>query len=150
MRPSFIARNPEVTLSFNLTDRVVDLVREGYDLGVRIGGAIDPQLRGDQAGCQSGASSAATPAYVERPRPSARRWTTCERHNCLAFNLQGGQQRGWHFRQDGKTDCRCASDGNLDCNDGELLHRWASEGLGLGVAARRGRSQARARSAASS
>ena len=22
--------------------------------------------------------------------------------------------------------------GNLDCNDGELLHRWASEGLGLG------------------
>ena len=21
--------------------------------------------------------------------------------------------------------------GNLDCNDGELLHRWASEGLGL-------------------
>ena len=23
-------------------------------------------------------------------------------------------------------------DGNLDCNDGELLHRWVSEGLGLG------------------
>ncbi len=22
--------------------------------------------------------------------------------------------------------------GNLDCNDGELLHRWMSEGLGLG------------------
>lgn len=22
--------------------------------------------------------------------------------------------------------------GNLDCNDGELLHRWACEGLGLG------------------
>lgn len=29
--------------------------------------------------------------------------------------------------------------GNLDCNDGELLHRWTAEGLGL--AWRRGRSR---------
>ena len=24
------------------------------------------------------------------------------RHNCLAFNLQGGQNRGWYFRRNGK------------------------------------------------
>jgi len=31
-------------MSFNLTDRVVDLVQEGYDMGIRIGGNIDPNF----------------------------------------------------------------------------------------------------------
>jgi len=44
--------------------------------------------------------------------------------------LQGGQQRGWYFQQGGKPVIAKVQ-GNLDCNDGELLHRWASEGLGL-------------------
>src|SRR5262249_26311422 len=40
--PSFIAQHPNVQLSFNLNDQVVDLIRLGFDMGVRIGGAIDP------------------------------------------------------------------------------------------------------------
>ncbi len=79
--PGFLAEHPDVRISFNLTDRVVDLVREGYDFGIR-------------------------------------------------FNLQGGQQRGWYFQQNGKP-VTLRANGNLDCNDGELLHRWACEGLGL-------------------
>ena len=42
--PAFIADKPELQMSFNLTDRVVDLVREGYDLSIRIGGAVDPNF----------------------------------------------------------------------------------------------------------
>jgi DNA-binding transcriptional LysR family regulator len=70
-----------------------------------------------------------TPAYFERfgiPRTL----DELAQHNCLAFNLQGGQQRGWYFQKDGKP-VTIKVDGNLDCNDGELLHRWASEGIGL-------------------
>lgn len=52
-------------------------------------------------------------------------------HNCLAFNLQGGQQRGWTFLRDGRqVAIRVA--GNLDCNDGELLFDWVKQGLGIG------------------
>jgi DNA-binding transcriptional LysR family regulator len=40
--PGFLADKPDMQLSFNLTDRVVDLVREGYDLSIRIGGSVDP------------------------------------------------------------------------------------------------------------
>ena len=42
--PAFVAANPDVQISFNLTDHVIDLVREGYDLGIRIGGVIDPNF----------------------------------------------------------------------------------------------------------
>ena len=98
---AFLKANPEVKLSFNLTDRVVDLVREGYDLGLRIGGAIDPnfvaiQLATNQRGVRG------TPAYF-RKNGKPRTLDDLRHHNCLAFNLQGGQQRGRYYEQEGTT-----------------------------------------------
>lgn len=126
--PGFLAANPEVQLSFNLTDRVVDLVREGYDLGIRIGGTIDPNFVAIRLASNRRVVCGA-PSYVEK-HGIPERLEDLGRHNCLAFNLQGGQQRGWYFQQDGKP-VTVRVNGNLDCNDGELLHRWACEGLGL-------------------
>jgi DNA-binding transcriptional LysR family regulator len=126
--PAFLAAHPKVRISFNLTDQVVDLVREGYELGIRIGGVLDPSFVAVRL-ASNRRVVCATPAYFERcgvPRTL----DELARHNCLAFNLQGGQQRGWYFQKDGKP-VTIKVDGKLDCNDGELLHRWASEGLGL-------------------
>src|SRR6195952_613451 len=39
--PGFLADKPALQMSFNLNDRVADLIREGYDLSIRIGGAVD-------------------------------------------------------------------------------------------------------------
>lgn len=126
--PAFLAANPEVKISFNLTDRVVDLVREGYDISIRIGGVIDPnfvavKLAGNRR------VVCATPDYLRRNGTPVT-LDDIAAHNCLSFNLQGGQQRGWYFQQGGKPVV-IKAEGNLDCNDGELLHRWVSESLGL-------------------
>jgi DNA-binding transcriptional LysR family regulator len=126
--PAFLKANPEVQISFNLTDRVVDLVREGYDLGIRIGGAIDPNFVAVKL-ASNRRVVCGTPEYFEH-HGIPRTLDDLEQHNCLAFNLQGGQQRGWFFQQHGKP-VTIRVNGNLDCNDGELLHRWACEGLGL-------------------
>src|SRR6185295_1827398 len=126
--PAFLAANAQVQISFDLTDRVVDLVREGYDMGIRIGNVLDPNLvavtlwSNQRVVC-------ASPAYLER-RGEPSTLADLEHHNCLAFNPQGGQLGGWYFRDKGKV-VTVRVRGNLDCNDGELLHRWAAEGLGL-------------------
>jgi DNA-binding transcriptional LysR family regulator len=125
--PAFVAANPEVQVSFNLTDHVIDLVREGYDVGIRIGGVIDPNFVAVKLATNRRVVCG-TPAYFER-HGIPRTLDDLARHNCLAFNLQGGQQSGWHFQKNGKP-VTVRIDGNLDCNDGELLHRWACEGLG--------------------
>lgn len=127
--PDFLRANPDVRCSFNLTDRVVDLVREGYDVGIRIGGAIDPNFVAIRLASNKRVVCG-TPAYFAK-HGVPRTLDDLERHNCLAFNLQGGQQRGWYFQQNGKA-VTVKVNGNLDCNDGELLHRWMGEGLGLG------------------
>lgn len=127
--PAFVQAHPDVRISFNLTDRVVDLVREGYDMGIRIGGQIDPNFVAIHLASNQRVVCG-TPAYfAQRGRPQ--NLDDLREHNCLAFNLQGGQQRGWYFQKDGKT-VTVRVEGKLDCNDGELLHRWVSEGLGLG------------------
>ena len=126
---SFLKANPDVQLSFNLTDRVVDLVREGYDMGIRIGGQIDPNFVAIKLASNQRVVCG-TPAYF-RKHGKPKSLEDLRHHNCLAFNLQGGQQRGWYFLKDGKS-VTVRVEGNLDCNDGELLHRWASQGLGLG------------------
>jgi DNA-binding transcriptional LysR family regulator len=127
--PAFVRDKPELQMSFNLTDRVVDLVREGYDLSIRIGGAVDPNFVAVKLATNRRVVCG-TPAYFKK-HGKPKTLDDLPNHNCLAFNLQGGQNRGWYFRRNGKLTTVRVS-GNLDCNDGELLHRWVSEGLGLG------------------
>jgi DNA-binding transcriptional LysR family regulator len=129
LAPAFLADKPELQVSFNLTDRVVDLVREGYDLSIRIGGAVDPNFVAVKLASNQRVVCG-TPEYFRR-HGKPKTLEDLPQHNCLAFNLQGGQNRGWYFRRNGKL-ATVRVGGTLDCNDGELLHRWVSEGLGLG------------------
>ena len=126
--PAFLVSNPEVRISFNLSDQVVDLVREGYDMSIRIGGSIDPGLVAVKL-CSNHRVVCASPDYLQK-NGTPKTLKDLGAHNCLTFNLQGGQQRGWHFKENNRTVIVRTS-GNLDCNDGELLHRWCLEGYGL-------------------
>jgi hypothetical protein len=128
MGQAFIKAHPQVRLSFNLSDRVVDLSREGYDLAIRIGGALDPNCVAIKLAANRRVVCG-TPSYFKR-HGKPKSLDDLARHNCLAFNLQGGQQHGWLFRKNGRpVNVKVA--GSLDCSDGDLLHRWAVEGLGI-------------------
>lgn len=125
----FRERYPDLALSFNFTDSVVDLVREGYDMAVRIGKVTDPNYVAVRL-YPNQRVVCGTPAYFEThgvPRVPE----DLARHNCLAFNLQGGQHRGWTFARDGKPFA-VRVQGDLACNDGELLYHWVRQGLGIG------------------
>ncbi|TAN27082.1 MAG: LysR family transcriptional regulator [Castellaniella sp.] len=126
---TFRALYPELALSFNFTDSVVDLVREGYDMAIRIGEVTDPNYVAVRL-YPNQRVVCGTPEYFERygvPRVPE----DLARHNCLAFNLQGGQHRGWTFLRDGKRFAVRVR-GDLACNDGELLYHWVRAGLGVG------------------
>ena len=127
--PAFRALHPELKMSFNFTDSVVDLVREGYDMSIRIGEVLDPNYVAVKL-FPNRRVVCATAAYFERHGIPATPEELAD-HNCLVFNLQGGQQRGWTFQRDGKLFA-VRADGDLSCNDGELLFDWVKQGLGIG------------------
>ncbi|MFC3073645.1 LysR family transcriptional regulator [Shinella pollutisoli] len=127
--PPFMRENPDVRVSLNLSDHITDLVREGYEVAIRLGPVIDTSLVQVRLATNQ-AVLCATPGYLgERGVPLVP--ADLAHHNCLAFNEYGGQPRGWHFLvEDRPITVRAA--GVLSCNDGEVLAQWLREGLGIG------------------
>ena len=125
--PSFLAEHREVTLNLNLNDRVVDVVGEGVDVAIRIASLSDSSLVAVKL-ADNHRVVVASPAYLKRHGAPA---TLAElaHHNCLAISSEGSQ-RGWTFRDHGKLVTLKVA-GNMECNDGEVLHDWALAGKGL-------------------
>ncbi len=120
----FLDANPEVTVSLDLTDRLVDLVNEGVDCAIRVGELTDSSLVSIKL-TENRRAVVASPAYLEK-HGTPRTLEDLARHNCLSL----GQQRGWLFRI-GEDIASIKVSGLLECNDGAVLHEWALAGRGL-------------------
>jgi len=125
--PSFLAEHREVSLTLNLNDRVVDLLGEGIDVAIRIAALSDSTMIGVKL-ADNKRVVVASPDYVRRHGVPAS-LDELAKHNCLAMSSDGSQ-RGWTFRQNGKNVTLKVT-GNMECNDGEVLHDWALAGKGL-------------------
>ncbi len=125
--PSFLAEHRNVTLTLNLNDRVVDLLGEGIDVAIRIAPLSDSTMVGLKLADNKRVLVAAPDYLARHGMPST--LGDLARHNCLAMSSDGSQ-RGWTFRQNGKNVTLKVS-GNMECNDGEVLHDWALAGKGL-------------------
>jgi DNA-binding transcriptional LysR family regulator len=126
--PKFIAQHPEVSVSLNLGDRVVDIVNEGFDCAVRVGDLPDSSLISVRL-ADNRRLCVATPGYLKRAgRPQQP--SDLSRHECLTLSSDASQSRGWAFLVDG-TVTHLRPSGRLDCSDGQVLHDWCVEGLGI-------------------
>jgi DNA-binding transcriptional LysR family regulator len=126
--PAFLAAHPEVSVSLDLSDRVVDIVNEGIDVAVRIGPLDDTSLVGIKL-ADNARVVVASPAYVASHGAPAHP-DDLQRHACLTFGTRGSQARGWQFSVDG-AQVAVRVGGALECNDGAVLHAWALAGHGL-------------------
>ena len=125
--PSFLAEHRDLTVNLNLNDRVVDVIGEGVDVAIRIASLSDSSLVGVKLADNQRVVVAA-PSYLKR-HGTPQRLSDLTRHNCLAISSEGSQ-RGWTFREGGKT-VTLKVGGNMLCNDGTVLHDWALRGKGL-------------------
>ncbi|MQA18716.1 MULTISPECIES: LysR family transcriptional regulator [Rugamonas] len=125
--PSFLAEHRDVSVTLNMSDRVVDIVGEGIDVAIRIASLSDSNLVSVKLADNERVVVAA-PSYLKRygePKTLA----DLAKHNCLAISSEGSQ-RGWTFRDNGKNVVMKVS-GNMGSNDGQVLHDWALAGKGL-------------------
>jgi len=126
--PAFLAQHPEVSLSLNLSDRVVDIVNEGFDCAVRVGDLPDSSLVSLRL-ADNRRLCVAAPAYLARAgRPQHP--DELARHQCLTLSSDASQTRGWAFQVDGAV-VHLRPSGRLDCSDGQVLHAWCLQGLGV-------------------
>ena len=126
--PRFLALHPEVSLSLNLSDRVIDIARESYDCSVRVGDLPDSSLVSVRL-ADNRRLCVATPSYLKRAG-TPKHPGELSRHECLTLSSDASQTRGWAFTVDGEV-AYLRPRGRLDCSDGQVLHAWCSAGLGL-------------------
>ncbi|MGE0803311.1 MAG: LysR family transcriptional regulator [Lautropia sp.] len=124
----FVRINPDVSVSLELTDRLADIVNEGFDLAIRIGQLDDSSLVAVTL-ARNQRVVVASPDYLAR-HGTPQRPADLARHNCLTFGTAGNQPRGWLLSVDG-TPTAVRVGGNIECNDGAVLRQWALDGLGL-------------------
>jgi len=71
----------------------------------------------------------AAPAYLQRAG-TPQHPVELSRHHCLTLSSDASQTRGWAFRVDDEP-LYLRPTGRLDCSDGQVLHDWCLQGLGV-------------------
>lgn len=101
--PSFSAHFPGVGLEFSLEDGLVDIVAEGFDVGVRLGGNIEADMVAVPIGRAGRMVTVASPGYFARhPRPTS--LEALAGHDCSRFRyITSGRLARWDFRRDGDS-----------------------------------------------
>ena len=130
--PRFRELHGEVTISLNLSDRVVDLGGEGLDCAVRVGDLPDSSLVSVRL-ADNRRLCVASPRYL-RHHGTPLHPSDLARFDCLTLSSDASQTRGWAFRvpSNGATEVvHLKPGGPLDCSDGQVLHDWCLAGYGI-------------------
>lgn len=127
--PGYAQRYPEVKLDVTLSDRVVDLVDEGYDVAIRITRIQDSSLVARKIAATRRIACAA-PSYLKK-HGKPREPKDLADHVCLSYTYLATRDE-WHFERNGKRHAVRVK-GLLEANNGDLLREAAIGGMGIVV-----------------
>ncbi|HEX5515224.1 MAG TPA: LysR family transcriptional regulator [Gammaproteobacteria bacterium] len=123
----FLRHHPQLSLDLTFTDRIVDLVEEGFDMALRITNQPGPNLIARRLS-EVRLVLCAAPAYLQRygvPRTPE----DLRHHNCLGYTYWFSPDE-WRLQgPDGEHTVRVS--GNVRANNGEALRTLALSGWGL-------------------
>jgi DNA-binding transcriptional LysR family regulator len=122
----FLARYPEIELDFQITDDMFDIIRDGFDLAIRIGELEDSSLVAKKLAADTRVICA-SPKYLEvAGTPTS--LADLQGHNCLS----AGAQDVWRLEgPDGMHYLRLG--GNIRSNSAEFTRKAILSGLGIGL-----------------
>jgi DNA-binding transcriptional LysR family regulator len=129
--PTFLQRYPDIELEISCTDRRVDLLQEGVDCVLRVGGIVDETLVARRLG-NLPMINAASPAYLERcGTPRVLDDLLAQRHRMVHYTpTLGTRPLGWEYPE-GDSFATLALPGAVSVNNVQAYHGAGLAGLGL-------------------
>jgi DNA-binding transcriptional LysR family regulator len=124
--PAFLEKYPEIQLDLHLTDNFVDIIRDGFDLAIRIGELQDSSLVARKLSPDTRVIVAAQSYLDKNGTPKSLK--ELEDHNCLS----AGAQDLWSLDgPNGYQEVRVK--GNIRSNSADLIREALIGGLGIGL-----------------
>jgi DNA-binding transcriptional LysR family regulator len=127
--PEFLALYPEVSIELNVTDNYVDLIEEGADLAIRVGGGTQLSFVARKLATMHRVLCA-SPAYLDAHGEPAHP-DDLVAHNCLCYNHRAGQVI-WRFADD-QGSYETQIEGNFAANNAGSIAAAAIAGMGLAL-----------------
>jgi DNA-binding transcriptional LysR family regulator len=127
--PAFHKRYPSIELDLVSEGRPVDIVREGFDAGVRLSGAVPQDMVAVRFGGPERCIVVGAPAYLKRhPRPESP--GDLMLHECIRRRLPSGKLYHWEFERRAQ-ELRIQVPGKLTLDHEGLMLEAAIDGYGL-------------------
>ena len=129
--PAFLRAHPEVRIELDLSDRLVSLAQEGFDLAIRHS-AAPPDTHVAWTLCGTRSLLVASRAYLRR-RGTPRDPQALAEHDCLHY-LRPGETPTWSFeRNKPQQQLTVPVRGSFSANNSEALREAALGGLGIAL-----------------
>jgi DNA-binding transcriptional LysR family regulator len=128
----FAKNYPDVTLEVAANDAFIDIVREGFDAGIRLGESLDQDMVAVRVSPDFKSAIVGSPAYFARyPIPGTPH--DLQEHLCIGYRAAAGTLYRWEFEKNGKPLTVQVS-GPLIIDAPDLMISAALDGVGLAFA----------------
>jgi DNA-binding transcriptional LysR family regulator len=124
-----LAENPRLQLDVVATDTLVDIVKEGFDAGIRLGERLSQDMIAVRIRPRLRMAVVGSPRYFQSRKPP-KAPDELHRHQCIRYRFPSGAIYHWEFeRGDEKLEVEVA--GPLTLDSQELMVEAALQGCGL-------------------
>lgn len=125
------ARNPGLSIDLSSDDRLVDIVAEGFDAGIRFGKSLQPDMIAARMATGFSFAVVGTREYVSaRGMPQTPQ--DLLQHQCIRYRLPSGVIFPWEFRM-GDERVSVSVDGPITLDDQSMMVETALAGGGLAL-----------------
>lgn len=129
---AFLRRYPDIHLDLVTEGRLIDIVRAGFDAGIRIAEIVPQDMTRIPFGDLIEPAVLAAPAYLD-DHPAPRHPNELAAHRCVRARMPGGSVWKWEFERDRET-ISVDVGGPLTLDDTALMLSAAANGAGLAYA----------------
>lgn len=127
--PEFMTRYPGVTLDLVAEGKLVDIVGQGFDAGIRLGEAVPRDMIAVRLSPDLRFLAVASPDYLAM-YPAPETPDDLARHQCLRQRLPSGKRYRWEFQKRAE-EVAIDVPGNLTLDNTQLMVEAAEDGLGI-------------------
>ncbi|MBX3505488.1 MAG: LysR family transcriptional regulator [Parvibaculum sp.] len=126
----FIRRNPQVHVDLVTEGRLVDIVADGFDLGVRVADLVPTDMIAVSLGRPQRYAVVGSPGYFEKHgKPLVP--PDLLAHACIRVRLPNGALYRWQFERKGEA-VQIDVHGPITVDEASIARNAALEGIGLG------------------
>jgi len=127
--PTFIARYPEMHLDLVTEGKLIDIVAEGFDAGIRLSEAVPQDMVAIPLGRDGQFLAVASPAYLAK-HGTPKTPDELTAHRCIRFRLPSGKIYRWEFERYDQ-ELRLDVSGPMTADHMSVMVDAAIQGLGI-------------------